>query len=203
MLIRWYPVGLRPVSMCNVSPAVDKAGAVSSLLIVTGPPGAGKSAISAALAKHASPSVLVEGDQFFGFPAEGAIEPWLPESGVQNEIVTEAAAAATGRFARDYETVYDGVVGPWFLPTFALAAGLVELDYVIVLPPAEVCVSRVAARTGHGFSDEEATRKMHAEFDRASIEARHVLAGGSASLEEPVAAIRREREAGRFRYRVD
>ncbi|MCP5029109.1 MAG: ATP-binding protein [Actinomycetia bacterium] len=171
-----------------------------SLLIVTGPPGSGKSTISAMLVARLSPSVLVEGDRFFGFLAEGAIEPWLPESHLQNGIVTEAAAAATGRFAEDYDTIYDGVVGPWLLSTFASATGLVELDYVILLPPADVCVARVRGRTGHGFSDEAATRRMHAEFDGASIDRRHVLPGGSAGPEETVSDIEQARAEGQLRY---
>jgi hypothetical protein len=71
--------------------------------------------------------------------------------------------------------VYDGVVGPWFLPTFAAATGLERLDYVVLLPSVERCVERVGTREDHGFTDEGATRKMHHEFARADVEARHVL----------------------------
>ena len=79
--------------------------------------------------------------------------------------MTRAGASAAGRFACDgFTTVYDGMVGPWFLPTFADAAGLDELSYVIVLPDVDQCVARVATREGHGFADLAATRKMHAEF---------------------------------------
>ena len=86
------------------------------LLVVTGPPGAGKSTVARILADAFDPSVLVQGDAFFAFLARGAIEPWLPESGPQNEVVVRAAAAATGRFvAGGYATVYDGVLGPWFI----------------------------------------------------------------------------------------
>ena len=111
-----------------------QTGGVGSLLVVTGPPGAGKSTVSVELANRTSPSVLVRGDDFYGFLAAGAIEPWLPGSGTQNEIVTEAAARAAGRFAEDYDTVYDGVVWPWFLPTFASVSGLATFDYSEILP---------------------------------------------------------------------
>lgn len=128
------------------------------------------------LAERSQRSVLVEGDAFFGFLAGGAIQPWLPESNRQNETVTRAAASAAGRYALGgYVTVYDGVVGPWFLPTFAGATGLDRLDYVIMLPPVDWCVERVATRQDHGFSDEPATRKMHAEFAQAKVDRRHVL----------------------------
>ena len=146
------------------------------LLVVTGPPGAGKSVVAGALVERYDRSVLVEGDVFFGFLAEGAVPPWLPESQAQNEVVTQAAASAAGEYVRGgYATVYDGVVGPWFLPTFAAATGLDSLHYVILMPSVDRCVDRVLTRVGHGFSDEAATRKMHHEFSSATLEPRHVL----------------------------
>jgi energy-coupling factor transporter ATP-binding protein EcfA2 len=149
---------------------------VSSLLVVTGPPGAGKSTIARILADRLEPSVLVVGDAFFGFLARGAIEPWLPASHAQNEIVTRAAAAAAGRFASSgYETVYDGIIGPWFLPLFATGTGLDRLDYAVLLPSVDQCLTRVATRADHAFADPDATRKMHHEFASAVIEPRHVL----------------------------
>jgi predicted ABC-type ATPase len=155
---------------------VGQNPAVATLLVLTGPPGAGKSTVARLLADRAEPSALVEGDAFFGFLARGAIEPWLPASNAQNEVVTRAAAAAAGRFAGDgFFTVFDGMVGPWFLPTFAAETGLARLDYAVLLPSEEVCVHRVDTRPSHGFRDETATRKMHGEFVRAAIDDRHVL----------------------------
>ena len=149
---------------------------MGSLLIVSGPPGAGKSTVALLIAERFERSVLVEGDAFFGFLAAGAIEPWRSESHHQNEVVTEVAARATGTFVRGgYDTVYDGVVGPWFLPTFAAGTGLEQLDYVVVLPPLEASLERVASRVGHGFADLEATASMHRQFADAVIDDRHLI----------------------------
>lgn len=163
---------------------------MASLLVVTGPPGAGKSTVAALLAHRAHPSVLVEGDAFFRFLARGAIAPWLPESSQQNEVVTRAAASAAGAYARGgYATVYDGIVGPWYLPTFSAAAAVDRLDYVVLLPPVERCLHGVRSRTGHGFSDEGATRKMHDDFTRVQIESRHVLSDLPARPSEVAALV--------------
>ncbi len=125
------------------------------LVVVTGPPGAGKSTVAGLLADRFGHSVLVPGDAFFAFVARGAVEPWLPAAHGQNEVVTRAAAAAAGRYAAGgYGTVYDGVVGPWFLGDFAAGASLDCLHYAVLLPPAQLCAERVASRSGHGFTDQ-------------------------------------------------
>lgn len=149
--------------------------------MISGPPGAGKSTVARVVAEASSPSVLVEGDAFFGFLASGAIEPWRPESHAQNTVVTEVAGGAAGRFALGgFHTVYDGILGPWFLDTFAEATGTDDrLDYAILLPPLERCLERVRSRIGHEFTDEDATIHMHAQFADAvgadGVAARHVI----------------------------
>ena len=152
---------------------------MAELVVVTGPPGAGKSTVAGLLADRLEPSVLITGDTFFGFLRRGAMAPWLPEAHAQNEVVTEAAAAATGRFvAGGLHVVYDGVVGPWFVEAFS--ATVPDLHYLVLLPPLETCVERVAARTGHGFTDADATRRMHRDFATAHVEARHLLTDAAA-----------------------
>ena len=172
---------------------------MGSLLVVTGPPGAGKSTIARLVADRLDPSALVEGDAFFSFVRTGFVPPWLPESRHQNAVVTNAAGAAVGRFvAGGFHVVYDGIVGPWFLPTFRDATGVVALDYVVLLPPLDVCLHRVATREGHGFRDEAATRKMHDEFTAAvvGLAVRHVLRGSDVVAEDILLAARR----GELRY---
>lgn len=177
--------------------------AMGSLLLITGPPGSGKSTVSRAIAKTSPQSVFVEGDSFFGFLATGSIAPWLREANQQNQIVTRAAASAAGQYASGgYFTVYDGIVGPWFLRTFALASGLQELHYVILLPPVETCVERVATRLDHAFVDKAATRHMHEEFVSADIEPRHVLGAPPDHVEDVVRTVLSALEAGSLLYQT-
>jgi len=171
------------------------------LIVVTGPPGAGKSTVASALAEQFERSVLVEGDVFFAFVTRGVVAPWLPAAHDQNEVITRAAAAAAGHYsAGGYDTMYDGVVGPWFLETFIAAAGVGSLHYAVLLPSVQECVARVAGRTGHGFTDEAATRDMHAQFTKAGLDGRHVLVSWPGSAEEAAAEILRRTRAGVLRY---
>jgi cytidylate kinase len=176
---------------------------MGSLLVVTGPPGAGKSSVAALIADRFEQSVLVEGDAFFAFLRAGAIEPWLVESHAQNGVVTGVAAAATAGFvAGGYDTVYDGVMGPWFLPAFARGLGLAEFDYVVLLPDVDVCAHRVATRVGHGFSDEAAALSMHQQFVTHSPADRHVV-DDSSSADAIANEIVDRRNRGLLRIRRD
>jgi energy-coupling factor transporter ATP-binding protein EcfA2 len=51
---------------------------VADLIVVTGPPGAGKTTVTRALSGLFKPSALVAGDQFFAFIDQGYIAPWTP-----------------------------------------------------------------------------------------------------------------------------
>ncbi len=173
---------------------------MGELIVVTGPPGAGKSSVSSQLADMVEPSAVVAGDEFFGFLKRGYIPPWLPESDQQNTVVTEAAAAAAGWLSRHCWVVYDGVVGPWFLPTFARRTGLKQIHYVTLLPPLETCLERVRTRIDHGFTDLAAARHMYLQFADAEIDGRHVLTDPDDDVSALAARIYGDITAGSFGY---
>lgn len=158
---------------------------MSSLLCIAGPPGAGKSTVSAFVSARLSRSVLIRGDAFYRFLDQGKVAPWLPEATDQNRAVIRASGAAAGQYVRGgFEAVFDGVLGPWWLPTFFEATELDELHYAVLLPSADGCLRNVAAREGR--VDEPATREMHDEFLRAlaGFDTRHVLRDPPGSPED-------------------
>jgi len=168
-----------------------------SLLVVSGPPGAGNSTVARRLADRRPKSALVEGDASFGFLANGAIPPWLPEAHEQNKHITEIAAGVAGAFVeRGFAVVYDGVVGPWLIDAFAAATGLDSLDYVVLLPSVETCVDRVRTRRGPGFTDEAAARGMHADFASSNVATRHLVTDESADVSSIVNIIESKIAAG-------
>ena len=172
-----------------------------SLLVVTGPPGAGKSTVAEAIGAQLNPSAVVEGDAFFRFLRTGWIAPWLPEADDQNTIVTYAAGAAAGRYATGgLHTIYDGVIGPWFLDDFLASTGLTTLEYAVLLPPVDLCVQRVLTRENHGFKDEAATRHMHDQFTSRAAASRHVFYDPSHSAQTLAADILDAQSRGRLRY---
>lgn len=138
--------------------------AVGELIVVSGPPGAGKSTVARSVADAYDPSALVIGDDFFAFLARGRIDPLLPDADAQNRAVISAAAAACGRLAERFTVVYDGVLWPPYAPLFATAAGR-AFHYALLLPPLQVCLERVQARSDHQFSDQQAATDMWQSFD--------------------------------------
>lgn len=139
------------------------------VLIVSGPPGSGKTTLAAALAARRSPSVHLESDLLYRAIRNGYADPWLRVAHEQNQVVVRAGARAAATFAGGgYFTVVDGVALPWALAVYreeAFAAG-VDVRPVVLPPPLEECLRRAAARAaGGGFALEpEAIRVMHAQF---------------------------------------
>lgn len=173
---------------------------VGELVVVTGPPGAGKSSVAEHLTNSFTPSALVPGDSFFAMIKQGYVLPWLPESRRQNTVIIEAAAAAAGRLTEVCSVIYDGVLGPWFLPTFIRATGLAYLHYVILLPPLEVCLERVQTRVNHAFSDQSATRDLHQQFAKAAVDSKHVIGKPDDHPDQLAELISQNLDDGRFRY---
>lgn len=124
----------------------------TSVLILSGAPGVGKTTAASILAGRFDRAVHLESDAFFRFVRSGYVEPWKPESQEQNRIVMQIVAeAAAGYAAAGYFTIVDGIVIPrWFLAPLrdALYEAGHDVAYAVLRAPLEVCRARVQGREG-------------------------------------------------------
>jgi predicted kinase len=169
------------------------------VLIVTGPPGVGKTTAAAILTGAAGPSVHLEADAFFRFISSGYVDPARPESHQQNRVVMGIVAAAAASYAgAGYFTVVDGIVIPrWFLAPLreGLDTAGLAVAYAVLRAPLPVCEARLREREGLD-GDSLAVEQLWWEFaDLGELEDHAVEVGGR-SPDEAAAEIERLLGAG-------
>ena len=172
-----------------------------AITVVTGPPGAGKTTVAAALARCYPRSVHLRADQCFEWVASGFVAPWSPGSSEQNATVVEAIGAATRAYAAGgYEVLVDGIVGPWFLARFQRAAACDDGDlaYVVIRPARDVAMSRALGRAGaDDLVDPEPVRAMFDAFEHLGAFESNVIDSSALDVAATVEAILAAAAAGR------
>ncbi|MEV4313718.1 AAA family ATPase [Actinocrispum sp. NPDC049592] len=161
------------------------------VIILTGPPGAGKTTVAEVLATNASvPTVHLVTDQFYRSIRAGFVLPFLPEAQRQNEVVIEAIVGTTRTFARGgYDVVVDGIVGPWFLAPFRDAFS--ELSYVVLRPDLETTLTRARERAGRELKDVAAITGLYGAFAQLGELEDYVIDTRDLDVEQTAAEVRR------------
>jgi len=157
------------------------------VLVISGPPGSGKSATARLVAQRFDRAVCLDSDWFWTTIVTGFVPPWRPEADPQNRAMLRAVAESSAALATSgYAVVVDGVVGPSFLGIFteSLMRHGVELHYVVLRPDLATTLARVTARAGceqrgghlaAAFADEDPAADMWVQFSDLDQLERNVI----------------------------
>jgi tRNA uridine 5-carbamoylmethylation protein Kti12 len=172
------------------------------ILIVTGPPGVGKTTAAGILAARSDQAVHLEADHFFRFIRAGYVEPWTPESHEQNRVVMGVVAAAAASYAAaGYFTIVDGIVIPrWFLRPLAddLRGAGHKVAYAVLRAPLAVCAERMRVREGRPPVAPETIEQLWRSFaDLGELE-RHVVELDGESPEQAADLLGERLDEGRL-----
>jgi predicted kinase len=150
-----------------------------TVIIVSGPPGVGKSTVSRLVADAFDRSVHLHGDDFMASIVSGWVDPNLPGAEAQNHAVGAALAVSATSFAENgYTTVVDGFLFPNGVNRVAAgcAARGVSCHYVVLTADLDTCWSRASSRgEGRWPLEFPPFAAVHRRFDDLDVDERHLV----------------------------
>lgn len=168
------------------------------MLLLAGPPGAGKSAVAEVIASSAAgPTVHLHTDSFYVWIRKGFVLPYLPDATRQNETVTEVMIAAATAYERGgYDVILDGILGPWMLASFR--QNCADLSYAVLRPDIDVTLARATARKGGQLTAVEPIIGLYGAFTDLGPLERHVVDSSDHTVAQTAATIAEGYRDGRF-----
>ena len=165
------------------------------MIIITGPPGTGKTTTASAIAMESDleKSVHMHTDDFYHYLCKGAVPPYLPEANEQNLIIIEAFLEAAKRYVRGgYDVIVDGIVGPWFLePWIKTARENYEVHYIILRAGKDETMKRAVERSKLSMAvNIQLVETMWGQFNHLDRYEANVINTTNHSIEETVSVIK-------------
>jgi len=180
-----------------------------SLLVLTGPPGAGKTTVGRLIAAKSPTSACIHSDWFWTTIVNGRIPPWERAANAQNGAMIRSATAAAVRIANaGFTTVLDGIIGPWFFDAVSeeLEYCRVPVDYAVLRPDVETSIARAQRRVleseehRDALADEGPIRHMWNQFSDLGPFEPHVIDTSDVGPEETALLIHRRIADGHLRF---
>lgn len=172
-----------------------QSGQSGQIVVVSGPPGSGKTSVTRALIPLLpQPVAFIEGDRFWKF----IVKPDARERHQNFRTIIRSMTAACIPFARsDFQVVLDFAIPPAMLDTLRATVKEIPLHYVLLRPSIETCALRAAGRNAGKIADYESLRGFYTLF--VGEGAGDALSDETASPEALAAQIISGLTAGRFK----
>lgn len=165
-----------------------------SVIFLSGPIGAGKTAVAQELLQLLpAPLSYIEGDTFWSFIRKEG------ESGLRDNfpvLVRSMTAAALPLARSGFRVLIDFSIPPAFADTARKILKGVPIDFVLLLPSLKVCVERASSREKGAITEYARLKNFYALFEDGKIEPICDDNADPASLARRIAE---ELNQGRFR----
>jgi tRNA uridine 5-carbamoylmethylation protein Kti12 len=175
----------------------DRAGTV---LLLTGPPGSGKTTVGRIVAARYDRSVHLEADRFFSSVVGGYVDPWDPAAHEQNAVAVEIACDAAARYAEEgYDTVLEGIFLPgWFYETARdrLSARSLDVSTAILRPSLATTIERTRPRVPPKELPDEVLEQLWRGFADLGPLERHVIENDGETPERTAERVARALDQG-------
>lgn len=139
-----------------------------SVIFLSGPIGAGKTAVAKALLPLLpAPLSYIEGDTFWSFinkPGEHGAHDSFPV------LVRSMTAAALPLARSGFRVLIDFSIPPTFVDTARKILKEVPFDFVLLRPSFEVCAQRAASRKEGAITDTGMLKTFYSRFEAGTIE---------------------------------